>query len=505
MNINIIEAIRDRNLFGSLFKNLETWRNWIIVLKAIFALPMTEEEFGKFCYFTGRSLHPENPFREVYLICGRRSGKSFITAIIAVFLAIFRDYLKYLSPGERGTIMIIATDRRQAQIILRYVKSIISLPLFRPYIERETAEAIELTNRINIEVHTCSYRAVRGYTVVGAILEESAFWRVEGANPDREIYTALKPAMTTIPNSMLISISTPYSRHGLLFEAFRDFYGKDNDEVFVWKAPSLVMNPTLSESFISKEISKDPSSAKAEWEAEFREDIEAFVSLEAMEKIIIPGRTELPPVEGFRYFAFVDPSGGGGDFFTLSIGHKEEDRKKIVQDFLRGRKGDPKEIVKEYVGILKKFRIHEVTGDRYAGAWVSEAFREEGIVYKPSDFNKSEIYLEALPYLNSNMVELLDHKDMAKQFRILERRRGASGKDIVDHPKIGGMSHDDFANATAGMVVFCQRYSFPPASFGLEPSPEDYQSDSYEEMKLRKKNLSFDFRRGRHLWNLRNF
>lgn len=495
--MNIIEAIQDRNLFGKLFKDLDTWRVWLIVLKAIFALPMTPEEIEVYCQFTGRTLPPQKPFREVYLICGRRSGKSFITSIIAVFLALFLEYSGFLGPGERGTIMIIATDRRQAGIILRYIKAVLSLPLFRSYVERETAEAIELTNRINIEVHTCSYRAVRGYTVVGAILEETAFWRVEGANPDREIYTALKPAMTTIPNSMLIGISTPYSRQGLLFEAYRDHYGRVESEVLVWKAPSLVMNPTLSESFISKEIAKDPSSAKAEWEAEFREDLEAFISLEAIERIIVPGRTELPPVEGFQYFAFVDPSGGGGDLFTLSIGHKEQDRNKIVQDLLRGRKGDPGDIVREFAGILKRFKIHQVTGDRYAGAWVSEAFREEGIIYKPSDLNKSEIYLEALPYLNSNLVELLDHKEMAKQFRILERRRGASGKDIVDHPKIGGMSHDDYANATAGMILVCQKGSLSPASASIESTPEDYRSDSYEEMVLRRKFFGLNFGMGR--------
>ena len=98
--------------------------------------------------------------------------------MIAVFLAIFKDYSKFLSPGERGTIMILAVDRKQAGIILKYIKAILSLRIFKSRVERETAEAIELTNRINIEVHTCSYRAVRGYTIVAAIFEESAFWRV---------------------------------------------------------------------------------------------------------------------------------------------------------------------------------------------------------------------------------------------------------------------------------------------------------------------------------------
>jgi len=42
------------------------------------------------------------------------------------------------------------------------------------------------------------------------------------------------------------------------------------------------MNPTLSEKMISREKAKDLSAGQAEWHAEFREDIEAFISLESM-------------------------------------------------------------------------------------------------------------------------------------------------------------------------------------------------------------------------------
>jgi hypothetical protein len=475
--MNIVEAIKDRNLFGGIFNDLSTWRAWIVVLKAIFALPMSAQELALYRQYTGRIDPPQKPFKEIYLIVGRRGGKSFITALIAVYLAVFRDCSKFLAPGERGTIVVIAVDRKQSQIVLRYVKAILSLPLFKSYVQNEKIETVELTNRINIEVHTCSYRAVRGYTIVAAILEESAFWRVEGANPDSEVYTAVKPAMATIPDSMMISISTPYSRQGLLYENFREFYGKEDDEILVWKAPSIVMNPTLSQKMITKELNKDLSAAKAEWLSEFREDLEAFLPLETIERVVIPGRIELPCIEKFQYHAFADPSGGGGDSFTLSIGHKENG--KIVQDVLRARKGDPHQIVKEYADLLKKYHIREVTGDRYAGAWTSEAFQKEGVKYKASELNKSEIYLEALPYINSRTVELLDNRELVKELRLLERRRGSSGKDTVDHPKSmgGGVPHDDLSNVTCGMIAMAQVKQTMPGLFvvGLnrEAEPEE--------------------------------
>ncbi|MCX5884608.1 MAG: hypothetical protein NT096_01625 [Proteobacteria bacterium] len=463
--VNIIEAIQDSNLLGGVFKKLDTWCSWIVALKAIFALPLSEEDLILYQKCTGRQIVPQKPFKEVYFVVGRRGGKSFICAIIAVFLAIFKDFSPYLAPGERGTIMIVAVDRKQAGIILRYIRAMLFFPLFRKYIENVKQEEIELTNKINISVHTCSFRAVRGYTIVAAILEESAFWRVEGANPDHEIYTALKPAMMTIPESLLLSISTPYSKQGLLWENYREFFGTEDEEVLVWQASSLLMNPSLSTKMIEKQRAKDPQAAKAEWDGEFREDLEQFLSLEIVERCVIPGRVELPYLDKFSYSGFCDPSGGGADNFTLSIGHQEDE--KMIQDLLRATKGDPYQIVKEYAGILKKYHINEVSGDRYAAAWVSEAFQRAGINYQPSEFNKSEIYLEALPFLNAGMTELLDSRELVKELIQLERRRGSSGKDIIDHPKSigGGVPHDDRANATCGMVVLCQGGGAGPGLF----------------------------------------
>ena len=33
----------------------------------------------------------------------------------------------YLAPGERATIMVIATDRRQARVIFRYIRALLTM------------------------------------------------------------------------------------------------------------------------------------------------------------------------------------------------------------------------------------------------------------------------------------------------------------------------------------------------------------------------------------------
>src|SRR5689334_383492 len=99
--MTILDAIQDLNLFRPLFKNLDTWRAWLVVLKALFALPMDEAELSLYQKLTGRTAPPLQQFQECWLVVGRRGGKSFTVALIAVFLACFRDYQAFLGPGER--------------------------------------------------------------------------------------------------------------------------------------------------------------------------------------------------------------------------------------------------------------------------------------------------------------------------------------------------------------------------------------------------------------------
>lgn len=454
--MNIIDAIEKKSVFGSLFKDRSTWLSWLSFLRFLFALPVTdrrERNLIKSCTGFDRFRQPGKPFRECFLICGRRSGKSFISALIACYLAIFKDWSKYLSVGERGVIMIIATDKNQAKIIYRYVSDILnSSPLLSKFIEKETIESIDLKNRISIVIKPASYRAVRGFTVIAAILEEIAFYRSEeSANPDREIIAALKPALATIPESLLIGISTPYMRSGVLFDQFKKHFGKSGDPL-IWKAPSKAMNPTIDQSFINAQLKDDPSAAAAEWLAEFRSDVEAFMPADAIDSVVMAGRFELPFVREFSYKCFIDSaSGSGSDSFSLAISHREKSG-LVVLDCIRERRPrfSPKDVCAEFANVMKSYGVRSCTSDRYSGEWLREQMRENQIKVKNAEMTKSEYYLEFLPMLLNQSVELLDNQRLIGQFCNLERRSRTGGKDSIDHPV--GM-HDDVANAAAGACV----------------------------------------------------
>jgi hypothetical protein len=450
--VTLLDAIHDRHLFAPWFKDEATWHGWRAFLAALFALPMTPEQRSLYRQCTGRSELPATPAAEGWLVCGRRAGKSFTLALIAVFLACFRDWCPHLAPGERATVMVIATDRKQARVIFRYIRALLTrVPLLARMIERKTVEAFDLSNSVSIEVQTASYRSTRGYTIVAALCDEIAFWPTDNAaEPDYEIINALRPGMATIPGALLLCASSPYARRGALWDAHRRHHGKDGDPILVWQADTRTMNPTVPQRVIDEAMERDPASAAAEYGAQFRGDIESFITREAVEACVAVGVHERAPVFGVSYTAFVDPSGGSVDSMAMAIGHRQDGA--TIIDAMRERRPpfSPEDVVGEFAALLRHYRISKVTGDRYGGEWPRERFRAFGIAYEPAGKAKSDIYRELLPVINSRQVELLDDPRLVAQIVGLERRTGRGGRDSIDHAPGG---HDDLCNAVAGVIA----------------------------------------------------
>lgn len=448
----ILDALAAPELFKPFFKDVETWAVWFAIIAAIFALPMTDEQLRHYRHVTGRTEPPTEIAKQVYLVIGRRGGKSRILALIAVWLACFFEYREFLAPGEKGVVQVIAADRKQARVVLRYVKALLSrVPMLARMIAGETKESIELTNDIVIEVATASFRSVRGFTVVAALLDEIAFFpQEESANPDVEILNAIKPSMATIPNALLLAASSPYARRGVLYDTHKKHFGQDGDPILVVQADTATTNPVIDPQIIADAYEADPASASAEYGAQFRADIESFVSVEVVDACVARGVLERPPKAGLRYFAFSDPSGGSNDSFTLAIAHRDAD--SLILDCIREVKPpfSPQSVCEEFADVLKTYGLTKVIGDRYAGLWPVEQFAKAGIKYEQSARPKSDLYRDLLPLLNSRRCELLDHRRLVTQLTSLERRTARGGRDSIDHPPAG---RDDIANAVAGVLT----------------------------------------------------
>jgi len=450
---SIVWACQNDMFFGPWFKSRPSWRPWLVFLKHLFGLPCSPRELAFIKERTGRIPLKRHGYVEAWLVVGRRGGKSFTLAVIAVYLTFFVDWKPFLAPGELATIIVIAQDRQQARVILRYVKGLIqAIKFFRRERKRITQWVLEFPRqRVAIEIFTASFRATRGYTVVAALCDEVAFWRSDDtSNPDEEIINAIRPGMATVSKAMLLAASSPYAKRGVLYKHYADYFSKDDPDVLIWHGPTESMNPSISQKYLARQYEKDPIKAAAEYGAQFRGDIEDFVPEEVVDALIERGVFRKARDSRITYRAFVDPSGGSQDSFTLAIGHVEgEDR---VLDVLEEWKPPfkLKAVVKEVCKLCKDYGISRVKGDNYAGDWPKEEFKSHGITYEKCEKRKTDLYRDALPLLHTGNAFLLDNRKMKVQICSLERRLSRGGRFTIDHPPGG---HDDLANAALGLAA----------------------------------------------------
>jgi hypothetical protein len=462
------KALADSRLLGNAIPG-DSWAGWRSLLLAAMGEPLEPDELEHFRRLTGRQEAPRERVDELWCVIGRRGGKSRAIAVLTAYLATLTTV--ELDPGETGVVLCLAPSKDQASIVLNYLDGLLrQSPVLSKLIRRQTSETIELTNRITIDVRSASFRRLRGQTCIAAICDEAAFWQSEDStNPDVEIINAVRPSLLTT-HGMLAVISSPYSRRGALWGAYRENFGPEGDpKILVAHGPSIDLNPGLPQKDIDRAFEKDPVSAAAEYGAQFRSDIEGFASTEAVDACVDRGVLERPYERSYRYAGFVDPSGGANDSFTLAIAHKEA--KSSVLDVVREIRPpfSPENVVVQFCKLLSDYRVTSVTGDRYSGEWVREQFSKQGVYYEPSEKTKSELYADLLPLINSRTAALLDLPVLHRQLTGLERRTARSGKDSIDHAPGG---RDDVANAAAGCLVLADKICGDPRFYQPIKYPE---------------------------------
>jgi hypothetical protein len=452
--ITLREALSDSALLGHALPG-DSWKPWRALLIASMGEALTDDERAIFKQLTGREREPHARVEEFVCVKGRRAGGSSATGKALIpYLAGLCEHPS-LAAGERGILLCIAADQRQADVILDYAEAALrDSPMLVQLIETRTARELRLNNGITVEVRAADFRRLRGLTFIGCIADEVAFWmNEESSNPDAEILNAVRPGLATTGGPLFL-ISSPYARKGELWRTYKQHYGAGGDAaILVAQGSSRDFNSTLPQSVIDRAMERDPISAASEFGASFRKDVEDCIGLEAVLACVAEGVRERERDHRRTYHAFVDPAGGSGsDSFTLAVGYRDIASKTIFVDAIREVRPpfSPEAVTIEFSQLLKSYGVSKIIGDRYAGEWPREQFRKCGVVYEQSAKPKSDLYVDLLAAINSRRVSLLDHPRLINQLCNLERRTARSGRDSIDHAPGG---HDDVANAVAGLCA----------------------------------------------------
>jgi len=446
INISPVAAMCSPLLFEPYFHG-DSWATWRAVIRAAYAEPMTARDIELFRAVAARD-PPTARVKELVCAVGRGGGKDSIASLLAACSAINFVPPGKLRLGEKARIICLACDKAQATIAFDYIAALFQeIPALKALVTHVGAEVIALRNRVSIEVHAASHRAIRGRSVLCCIFDEAAFFRSEeSASPDTELDLAVQPSLDRTPNSMKIIISSVHKRAGLLHEKVREFYGKNDSDTLVIVGTTLQLNPSYDAKIIERALEKNYEKYAAEYNCVWRDDLSAYISQDLLDAALDPGAIVRPPVAGAEYQAACDASGGRGSSFTVAIAHKEP-RGIVVLDLIFETKSpfNPSVVVAEIAAILKDYGIASIVGDNYGAGWVVEAFSKVGIKYIKSERERSLIYQDCLPLFTSGRVRLLDGKRLVSQFASLDKKTFSTGRVRVDK----GPDGDDLANAAA--------------------------------------------------------
>lgn len=444
--MNILEALREPALLGGLpaFRDLATWRAWLVFLKAIYGLPMDAAELETFRKHTGRTSPHPGGYPEAVAVVGVQSGKTRIAGALESFEAL---------TGETGTHAVgVGQDHRGAMRVLqRYAREPFeTLDAFKAEVVRETADTLELRNGVALSAYPCRPAAVRGIRACVVVVDELAFFTTTDGRPvDTEMLRVARGRLATTGGKLIV-LSSPYGQSGALWDLHRKHFGHDDSPTLVWQGSAPDMNPTLPADYLARMESDDPEAYRSEVLGEFRAGIASLFDPEALDACVVAGRRELLPAEGVACRWHFDSTGGRKDAGALCGAYRVGDR--IVVDYARRwpAPSNPENVIAEAALAMKPYGGTEVQIDRFAADFPIRAFERHGIRAFVAEKTTSEHYLGLLPIVNAGAIELLDLPELLRELRGLERRRGASGRDRVDH-RPG--AHDDLAAALAGVVA----------------------------------------------------
>lgn len=389
---------------------------------------------------------------------GKKNHKSTDLVLTALYCLLIRE------SSAGNDCFILANDEDQAGDDLSLAKKLV---LANSVLQ---AELIVLEKEIRRRDGRGSLKILPARDVAGLHGKTAIFIGYDEIHgyKNYDLFEALAPDPTR-PDVLIwiTSYDTIHARPGIPLYDFKlvGIEGSDPRMVFSWYSGDLCTDPDFAE--LEPELRANPSIGSwPEGRAYLDQQRKrlpthkyrrlhlnlpgapegAFLDQGAVLAAVMSGLKSIPPIDGRKYRAFVDMSGGSSDDAVLAIAHS--DGSKAVLDLIIKQPGsvpfNPRAAVQKFAGAIIEYGLWEVTGDNYAGETFKADFSSFGIEYRSSDLNKTEIYEAFEPAINAGEIELLDVPILQEQLLTLVVRGSR-----VDHQPGG---HDDWANAAAGAL-----------------------------------------------------
>ena len=399
---------------------------------------------------------------------GRRSGKTFMAAISAIYAAIVMadEYKKQLRPGESFYIVSVANSLDQAKFILNIIReSIEKSPILKSLIVRSTSDTLELSNGAIFKALPSSSRTGRGMSCPMLIFDEAAhFLDTDGNAAGDQLYQALSPSVIQFGKlGRIILLSSPWFQRGIFWDLYKQADSGQYPHLQRVNLPTWEVNPTIEKEELEQVKALDPELFRVEYGAEFNNNLSSFLDGQLLDVAINHDRGPLPPVPHLRgnYYLSLDPAKGARDAYTACIAHYESER--LVVDLFHQFSavwGDGK---KNHVSIAevedwiiqqdKLYEFKEIVLDQYNSAAtiqrLSDRLKIRELTWTAS--TKTQAYSKLRELVNGGKLDLYPHSKAIQELKNLGVTYRAGGTWSVSGGT--GAAVDDFCSALAGCVL----------------------------------------------------
>lgn len=204
--------------------------------------------------------------RQVCLLASRQSGKSLVTALLALWTAIY---------SPKSLTLILAPALRQSQLMHRTIRQLHAALPDAPSLYEESALRIELANGSRVVALPGSEKTVRGYSGVDLLICD------EASRIDDALYYSVRP-MVAVSQGRIVLLSTPFGRRGF----YHDVYVNGGPEWFRTKvtAPDC---PRIPRDFLEQEQRAMPAFFyRSEYLCEFTDTLDSVFAYEDIQRAL---------------------------------------------------------------------------------------------------------------------------------------------------------------------------------------------------------------------------
>jgi hypothetical protein len=456
-------------------------------------------------------------------VCGARGGKTYLCALRLLYLALTVP-LDTLAPGELAVGVIVAPDLRLARQALRYALGAArACKAIAARIESDSADGFVLKrengHRVSVEClpATRGGSALRGRSLVGAVLDECAFFRDESYQVnDTELFKAVAPRV--MAGGQVVIASTPWSEAGLLFDSFHANHGHPRTAIAAHAPTLLLRNDARTRGLVERERERDPDNARREFDAEFMSagtgaffDPAAIDAATDADSVLPRSKRDRALVSAGADFGFRSDSSAlvvvqraGGLFH---VDHVLELRPE------KGKPLVPSVVVATFANEVKGFGHDTVVSDAHYRESVVEHLESTGLLLQPApegQTGKAETYVRARTLINEGKVRLPNHPRLLRQLKEVVATPTSGGGLSISSPRWRAGGHGDLVSAFV-LAVFdvARQYVEPeaeekpkfgtPAYYAWLRSPERLREE--EEAQLAREEEELRREQGLEWWD----